>query len=163
VNTPNEHERLHINWRVVGRAALSGLVLIIPIVVITEILDATIDNFGSSHWLVLPFILILFAYAAAGYAGARLEPTAPFTHGMLAAIGSFAAWLVIRVLARVVRGANIGFGLQAVFANALFAAGLGLFGAVVAGRAPELLHENESPPPRRPQPRPNDGPDAAAQ
>jgi hypothetical protein len=160
VNTPNENAGLHIDWRVVGRAALSGLVLIIPIVALTEILGATIDNFNNSHWLVLPFLLILFAFAAAGYAGGRLEPTAPYTHGMLAALGSFAAWLVIRVVARLVRGASIGLSVQAVFATALFAAGLGLFGAVIAGRAPALLHENETPPPS-PRAR-NDGPDAAA-
>jgi hypothetical protein len=159
VNAPNDNQRLHIDWRIVARAALSGLVLIIPIVVLTEILGATIDNFNSSHWLVLPFLLILFAFAAAGYAGGRLEPTAPYTHGMLAALGSFAAWLVIRVVARLVRGASIGLSFQAVFATALFAAGLGLFGAVIAGRAPDLLHEND-PPPRRAH---NDGPDAAPQ
>ena len=159
MNVPNDNAGLHIDWRIVARAALSGLVLIIPIVALTEILDATIDDFNNSHWLVLPFILILFAFAAAGYAGGRLEPTAPYTHGMLAALGSFAAWLVIRVFARLIRGANVGLSVQSVFATALFAAGLGLFGAVIAGRAPELLHEND-PPPRRAH---RDGPDAAAQ
>jgi hypothetical protein len=139
-------DRLHVDWRVVVRAALSGLVLIVPIVIITEILDATIDNFSGSLWLVLPFLLILFAYAAAGYAGGRLEPSAPFTHGILASLGAFGMWLVIRVLARVVRGAHLGFGWRAVFTNALFAAGLGLFGAAIAARAPALLHENDPPP-----------------
>ena len=139
-------DRLHVDWRIVGRAALSGLSLIIPVVIIAEILDATIDNFSDSHWVILPFLLILFAYAAAGYAGGRLAPWAPYTHGILASLGAFAAWLVIRVGERLVRGDHIGFGPRAVMTNAMFAAGLGLFGAAVSGRAPELLHETRDDP-----------------
>jgi hypothetical protein len=146
VTTPEEeHRGLQISWSTVGRAALSGLVLIVPVVIITEVLDATIDNFSSSRWVFLPFLLILFAYASAGYAGGRLAPWAPYTHGILASLGSFLAWLVIRVVERLVRGDHIGFGPRAVVTNAMFAAGLGLFGAAMAGRAPELLHENDPP------------------
>jgi hypothetical protein len=145
VTTPSDtpDDRLHVNWRIVARAALSGLVLIVPIVIITEILDSMIDNFSDSRWLFIPFLLILFAYAAAGYAGGRLAPEAPYTHGILASLGAFVAWLVIRVGERLVRGEHIGFGPRAVMTNAMFAAGLGLFGAAIAGRAPDLLEERE--------------------
>ena len=132
-------DRVHVDWAVVARGALSGLVLIIPIVIITEILDANVDNFSGSRWVALPFVLILFAYAAAGYAGARLAPQAPYTHGILASLGSLLTWLLIRVVERLVRGAAIGFGPRAVFTHVMFAAGLGLFGAAVAGRAPDVL------------------------
>jgi hypothetical protein len=137
---PDESQQgLNIDWRIVGRAALSGLVLIIPVVIVTAILEATIDDFSASKWQVLPFLLILFAYAAAGYAGGRLGPWAPYAHGILAALGSFAIWCVFRVLERVVRGAHIGFGPRAVMTNAMFAAGLGLFGAAIAGKATDVL------------------------
>jgi hypothetical protein len=150
---PNdEPERWYVGWRVVVRAALSGLSLIIPIVIITEILDATIDDFSDSWWVFIPFALILFAYAASGYAGGRLAPWAPYTHGILASLGAFATWLVIRVVERLVRGEHIGFGPRAVMTNAMFAAGLGLFGAAIAGRAPALLHEtgDDNRPPAEP-------------
>jgi hypothetical protein len=137
-NEPADHG-LHIDWRVVVRAALSGLVLIIPIVIITEILDANVSNFSGSRWVFFPFLLILFAYAAAGYAGGRLAPWAPYTHGILAALGSFATWLLFRVVERLIRGAHIGFGPRAVMTNAMFAAGLGLFGAAIAGKASDIL------------------------
>ncbi|MCU1426727.1 MAG: hypothetical protein JWL83_727 [Actinomycetia bacterium] len=148
MTTPNADDGgLRVNWATVVRAALSGLVIIIPIVIFTEILDANVDNFSSSRWVFLPFVLILFAYAAAGYAGGRLAPWAPYTHGILASLGSFLTWLLFRVVERLVRGAHIGFGPRAVMTNAMFAAGLGLFGAAIAGRAPELLREDRDPPP----------------
>ena len=117
VPEPASEGGLHIDWRVVGRATLSGLSLIVPIVIITEILDATIDNFSDSWWVFFPFLLILFAYAASGYAGGRLAPWAPYTHGILAALGAFGSWLVIRVVERLVRGEHIGFGPRAVMTN----------------------------------------------
>jgi|SoiMethySBSTD1v2_1073268.scaffolds.fasta_scaffold2355527_1 hypothetical protein len=145
---------LHIDWRVVGRATLSGLSLIVPIVIITEILDATIDDFSDSWWVFFPFLLILFAYAASGYAGGRLAPWAPYTHGILASLGAFGSWLLIRVVERLVRGEHIGFGPRAVMTNAMFAAGLGLFGAAISGRAPEMLDQRRDgaggPPPSEP-------------
>jgi hypothetical protein len=143
VTTPNEARRdgLHVDWRVVVRGALSGLSLIIPIVIVIEVLDAKIHNFDSSGWVVLGFLLILFAFAAAGYAGGRLGPSAPNTHGILSALGALAVTLVVRVVERLARGQHLGFGWRSAIADAMFAAGLGLFGAAVAGRAPDLLHE----------------------
>jgi hypothetical protein len=129
-------DRLHVDARAIARAIASGLSLIIPVVIITEVLDATVEGFDGSWWVFLPFMLILFAYAAAGYAGGRLAPWAPYTHGILAALGAFGTWLVIRVVERLVRGEDIGFGPRAVMTNAMFAAGLGLFGAAIASRAP---------------------------
>jgi hypothetical protein len=148
VTTPSDagEQGLHVDWRVVVRGALSGLSLIIPIVIISEILDANIANFSDSWWVFLPFALILFAYAASGYAGGRLGPWAPYTHGILASLGAFATWLAFRVGERLVRGEHIGFGPRAVMTNAMFAAGLGLFGAAISGRAPELLHETRDQP-----------------
>jgi hypothetical protein len=146
VTTPSHDDGgLHINWATVGRAALSGLVLIIPVVIVTEILDANVNNFSGSRWQVFPFLLVLFAFASAGYAGGRLAPWAPFTHGILASMSSFFIYLAIRVVERVARSAHIGFGPRAVLTDAMFAAGLGLFGAAIAGRAPDLLHENDPP------------------
>jgi hypothetical protein len=136
---------LRIDWRNVGRGVLSGLSLIVPIVIITEVLDESVDDFSDSWWVFLPFLAILFAYAAAGYAGGRLSPWAPYAHGILAALGAFGAWVVIRVLERTVRGEEIGFGPRAVVTNAMFAAGLGLLGAALSSRAPAA-----SPPPDEP-------------
>jgi hypothetical protein len=132
---------LHIDWRVVVRAAVAGLSLIIPVVIIAEILDATIDDFSDSNWIFIPFVLILFAYAAAGYAGGRLAPDAPFTHGILAALGAFGTWLVFRVLERLARGEPLEIGPRGILTNAMFAAGLAVFGAAVSNRAPDMLGE----------------------
>jgi hypothetical protein len=143
VSTPSDEKRdgLRVDWRVVARGALSGLSLIIPIVIVIEVLDATIDNFDTSAWVVVGFLFILFAFAAAGYAGGRLGPSAPYTHGILSALGALGVTLVVRVVERLARGEHLGFGWRSAIADAMFAAGLGLFGAAVAGRAPALLHE----------------------
>jgi hypothetical protein len=137
--------RLRIDWPNVGRGVLSGLSLIVPIVIVTEVLDETVDDFSDSWWVVLPFLAILFAYAASGYAGGRLAPWAPYAHGILAALGAFGAWLVIRVVERLVRGEEIGFGPRAVLTNAMFAAGLGLLGAAVSGRAAAIAGTPDEP------------------
>jgi hypothetical protein len=133
--------RAAVDWRAVARGALSGLSLIIPIVVVTEVLDANVDDFSDSTWVFVPFVLILFAYAASGYAGGRLGSWAPYTHGILASMAALAAWLLFRVVERLARGEDIGFGPRELLTNAMFAAGLGLFGAAIAARAPAPLDE----------------------
>jgi hypothetical protein len=151
VTTPEEGG-LHIDWGVVLRGTMAGLSLIIPIVVIIEVLDAVIDDFDSSGWVVFGFLLILFAFAAAGYAGGKLGAWAPYTHGILSALGALGVTLLFRVVERLARGKELGFGWRSAIADAMFAAGLGLFGAAIAGRAPRLLEERErrNHPERRP-------------
>ena len=148
MSTPHDasDDRLRFDWRVVVRGALSGLSLLAPIVILIEVLDANIDNFDNSAWLVLAFAFVLFAFAAAGYAGGRLGPWAPYTHGILSALSSLAVVLTFRVVERLARGADLGFGWRSAIADAMFAAGLGLFGAAISGRAPELLHEHRDQP-----------------
>jgi hypothetical protein len=143
---------LHIDWRVVARGTMAGLSLIVPIVIVIEVLDAVIDDFDSSGWLVFAFLLILFAFGAAGYAGGKLGPWAPYTHGILSALGALGITLLFRVIERLARGKDLGFGWRSAIADAMFAAGLGLFGAAIAGRAPQLLEERErrNHPDRRP-------------
>jgi hypothetical protein len=142
--SPADHaDGLHVDWRVVARAAAAGLSLIIPIVIITEILDASIDDFSDSRWLFIPFLFILFAYAATGYAGGRLAPDAPYTHGILASLGAFGTWLVIRVVERLVRGEHIGVGPRGIVTNAMFAAGLAVFGAAISLRATDVLEKRD--------------------
>ena len=139
-----------VDWRVVVRAAFTGLSIIVPVVIITEVLDAQIDDFADSRWLFFPFALILFAYAAAGYAGGKLGRLAPYTHGILAALTALGTWLAIRGAERLVRGKEFGFGPRDILTNAMFAAGFGLFGAAVASRAPQAQTADQEPSPDEP-------------
>ena len=118
---------------------------------------------GYGGWLFVAFVVILYAYAMAGYGAARSRPDAPLADGMLAGFGAFAIWLLVRLAVPLVRGDRLGFGIVAVVTNALFAIALGVLGGIfavrVVDRRPQLAAEGPSEPagagPRRPVPAPS--------
>jgi hypothetical protein len=116
------------------RGALVGLSMIVPISIIVEILDRTVDDLDGSGWMVLAFLLVLGAYIVCGRIAGGLAPEAPLSHGALAALISFSGWLIVRVAIPLVQGDNLGFGLRAVFTNAMFACAFGLLGGALSMR-----------------------------
>ena len=87
-----------VRWPAVIRGALLGLALVIPITIVGAILDRSMDNFDNSGWRVLLALLIALTFVPAGAYAARLAPTGPLTKGALAGVGTFVAWLPLRVL-----------------------------------------------------------------
>ncbi|MFW2383711.1 MAG: hypothetical protein ACN4GZ_18315 [Acidimicrobiales bacterium] len=116
-----------VDWNVVRTAALSGLVLLVPL----TLLSLWVIDDGSSSYAKLGFFgLTMFGFAAAGYGGGKLAPMAPMTHGALGAAGTWAIIQAFGVVRRLISGEEInviGYPLQA-----MIAAGCGVFGAVFA-------------------------------
>ena len=99
--------------------------LIVPISLIVALAESRRKRSGNGGWVLVAFVAILYGYATAGYGAARTRPEAPLSHGMLAGLGAFLVWLLVRLAVPLVRGEHLGFGVVAVVTNALFAVALG--------------------------------------
>jgi len=135
-------EQRRVDRGAIGRGALIGAGLILVISIAGAVIDRAVDDFDDSGWPVTIFLAILVAYAIAGWWAGRAAPASPLTIGALAALGAFAAWVPIRILIWAVRDDSKGlfsgddavFTIGGVFANLVFAATLGMVGALVAAR-----------------------------
>jgi hypothetical protein len=125
--------RLEIDLSALRRGIVGGLVLIVPISLVVALLSHG-KRTGYGGWLFVAFLAILYAYATAGYGAARSRPDTPLAHGMLAGLGAFLVWLLVRLAVPLGRGEHIGFGVVAVVSNAMFAVALGALGGLLAAR-----------------------------
>jgi hypothetical protein len=131
-----------LDRRAVARGAAVGTVLIVIITIAGAIIDRSVDDFDDTGWPVTIFLAILVAYAVAGLWAGRVTTMGPLTTGALAGLGAFAVWVPIRILIWAVRDDSRGlfsgddavFSLGGVFANLVFAATLGMVGALVGVR-----------------------------
>lgn len=124
----------------VGRGALVGTALLVPVVTVTAFL---VDRSGEgvSPWRIPLFFGVLAAFGLGGFVAARAVPASRFTAGILAGLGAFALWLPLRALTWWIRddGRGLVTGADAVLAPgqvltaALFAATLGLVGGILGG------------------------------
>ena len=144
-----------VDTRAVARGALAGTALILVISVAGALIDRAMDDFDDSAWPVTIFLVILVAFAfAGGWAARAAAARSPLTTGALAGLGAFVAWIPIRVLIWLARDDSKGlftgddpvFTLGGIFANIVFAAALGMLGALLATRrAPRSLSEGPNP------------------
>ncbi|HEY5012829.1 MAG TPA: hypothetical protein VIK61_09015 [Acidimicrobiia bacterium] len=130
---PDRNARFEIDVTALRRGIVGGLVLIVPISLIVALVSHGRHN-GYGGWAFVAFVAILYAYATAGYGAARTRPDAPLAHGMLAGLGAFVVWLLVRLAVPLVRGDHIGFGVVEVVTNALFAVAFGALGGLFAAR-----------------------------
>jgi hypothetical protein len=126
--------RLEIDLTALRRGIVGGLVLIVPISLIIALVNHGDRRTTYGGWSFVAFVAILYAYATAGYGAARSRPDAPLAHGMLAGLGAFIVWLLVRLAVPLARGDRLGFGVVAVMTNALFAVALGALGGLLAAR-----------------------------
>jgi hypothetical protein len=138
VNEPGEstqppNARLVIDLTALRRGIVGGLVVIVPVSLAVALVSHHRRS-GYGGWLFVAFVAILYAYATAGYGAARTRPDAPLAHGMLAGLGAFLVWLLVRLAVPLARGDRLGFGIVAVATNALFAVALGALGGLLAAR-----------------------------
>lgn len=136
---------------VVGSAVAVGAAVGLLVVALTAAARAVLDRVDpdlGDQGIALPlFVVLLVGYGAAGWIAQRRAeaagvPDAPLTHGSLAGLGAFVAWIPIRVLIWVARGEDRGLltGDDAalppgqVFGALVIAAGIGLLGAFLASR-----------------------------
>ncbi len=118
-----------VRGRPLLRAIAVGLAIVVPVSAGVVALDRNVDDFDTSVWMWLPVVAIVAAYVAAGVVAGRGAPHAPLLHGAVAAVGTFAGWLAVRVAVPLAQGDDLGFGLRTVLVNALLAVGFGMLGA----------------------------------
>ena len=131
--TQPPNARVVIDLTALRRGIVAGLVVIVPVSLVVALVSHD-RRTGYGGWLFVAFVAILYGYATAGYGAARTRPEAPLAHGMLAGLGAFAVWLLVRSVVPLARGDHLGFGIVAVFTNALFAVALGALGGLFAAR-----------------------------
>jgi hypothetical protein len=129
----NEQSRFVVDITALRRGIVGGLVVIAPVSVVVALVSHH-RRTGYGGWLFVAFVAILYGYATAGYGAARTRPDLPLAHGMLAGLGAFVVWLLVRLAVPLARGDRLGFGIVAVVTNALFAVALGAFGGLLAAR-----------------------------
>jgi hypothetical protein len=131
-----------IDRHAVARGAAVGLLLFVPIAAIRAVIDDNISDFDHSAWSPLFAVLLLAVYLIAGYVGGREAEDAPYSNGMVAAIGAFVLWIPIRIVIWALRDTGRGlltgtepvFTVPAVFTQLVLAAALGALGGWLAGR-----------------------------
>jgi hypothetical protein len=131
-----------IDRHAVARGAAVGLLLFVPIAALRAVIDDNISDFDHSGWAPVFALLLLAVYLIAGYVGGREAQDAPYSNGMVAAIGAFVLWIPIRIVIWALRdsgqglftGASPVFTVPAVFTQLVLAAALGAVGGWIAGR-----------------------------
>jgi hypothetical protein len=130
---------VEIDRRALTRGALWGLAVIAPVSIGVEVLDA-VDVLSKGPVVFIPVVAILAAFFLAGFKAARAAPASPYTHGALAGLASFTAWLTMRMATHLVLGERL-LGkeddttliiLLTVTAAALLSLSGGILGALVA-------------------------------
>ena len=97
---------VEIDRRALTRGALFGLAVIAPVSIGVEVLDA-VDVLSRGAVVFIPFVAILGAFVLAGYQAARAARRSPYTHGALAGLASFTAWLTLRMGTHLVLGERL--------------------------------------------------------
>ena len=97
---------VEIDRRALTRGALYGLAVIAPVSIGVEVLDA-VDVLGKGPVVFIPALAIFGAFFFAGFQAARTARTSPYTHGALAGLASFMAWLTLRMATHLVLGERL--------------------------------------------------------
>jgi hypothetical protein len=97
---------VEIDRKALTRGALFGLAVIAPVSIGVEVLDA-VDVLSKGAVVFIPFVAILAAFVLAGYQAARTARGSPYTHGALAGLAAFMAWLTLRMGTHLVLGERL--------------------------------------------------------
>ncbi len=96
--------------------------------------DRKVDDFTGTMWVYVVWGALLFSYALAGYGAGRTRPEMPLTHGILAGIGTFVAWIALRAVIVVVRDVGHPLAWRPIATNLLIGSAFGMFGSMFATR-----------------------------
>jgi hypothetical protein len=97
---------VELDRRALTRGTLYGLAVIAPISIGVELLDA-VDVLSRGVVVFIPAVAILGAFFLAGFQAARAARSSPYTHGALAGLAAFTAWLTLRMGTHVVLGEQL--------------------------------------------------------
>ena len=132
-----------IDGRAIGRGALAGLLLLVPLSALFVIIDRSVSDFDGSAWVPVFALALFVTYAIAGAVAGRRTPDAPLSNGLLAGVGALVLWLPLRVLIWAVRtesqglfsGSDPVFTVGQIFGQVVFAAVFGLIGGILGARS----------------------------
>jgi hypothetical protein len=97
---------VEIDRRALTRGALYGLAVIAPVSIGVELLDA-VDVLSRGPVVFIPAVAILGAFFLAGFQAAKAARGSPYTHGALAGLASFTAWLTLRMATHLALGERL--------------------------------------------------------
>ena len=97
---------VEIDRKALTRGALYGLAVIAPVSIGVEVLDA-VDVLSRGPVVFIPAVAILVAFCLAGFQAGRVARSSPYTHGALAGLASFTAWLTLRMATHLVLGERL--------------------------------------------------------
>jgi hypothetical protein len=146
---PTPVNRSTVAWGPALRGALVGLCVLVAVSIVEAILDRNTTNFSDSSWIFPLFVAILVGYAVGGYVAGRAVPDSPMTNGLLAGVFAFVLWIPVRILIWVARDENRGLFTGhspairpgQLVGHIVIAAGLGLLGGWLGGRAAQRVHD----------------------
>jgi hypothetical protein len=98
--------QVELDRRALTRGALYGLAVIAPVSIGVEILDA-VDVLARGPVVFIPFLAVLGAFFLAGYQAGKAARGAPYTHGALAGLAAFTAWLTLRMATHLALGERL--------------------------------------------------------
>jgi len=141
--TPAAPKSAGIAWGPVLRGAMVGLCVLVVASVVEAILDRNMDNFKDSGWIYPLFVVVLVGYALSGYVTGRAVPDSPLTNGTLAGLFAFVLWIPVRIVIWLARDERKGLFTGhspairpgQILGHLVIAAGLGLLGGWLGGRA----------------------------
>ncbi len=116
-----------IDWVVIKSAALAGLFVLVPAIVV---LTLVLDESSASIWIYIFGLILVFGFMTAGYGAGRIRNDTPMIHGAIAGVACYATIQLFGVVSRLIRGESIN-PWQYPFL-ALFSAALGASGALFA-------------------------------
>jgi hypothetical protein len=97
---------VELDRRALTRGTLYGLAVIAPVSIGVEVLDA-LDLLARGLVVFIPALAILGAFVLAGSQAAKAARGSPYTHGALAGLASFTAWLTLRMATHLVLGERL--------------------------------------------------------
>ncbi len=115
-----------VNWTVIRNSALVGLLIILPVALISSLLVNDAPTWSA--WLFL--IVTIIGFMAAGWTAGRSRSDTPILHGSIAAAVTYVIAQLVGVVARLM--ADEAVNLVAIALSAVLAAACGVGGALLA-------------------------------
>ena len=131
-----------IDPHAVARGAAIGLLLFVPLSAIRVVIDQNVSDFDHSGWAPAFAVALFAVYVVAGVVAGRAALDAPYSNGIVAAVGAFVLWIPIRILIWAIRdtgqalfgGADPVFTPARILGQIVFAAAFGIIGGWLASR-----------------------------
>lgn len=131
---PLPDARIVIELRSLRAGVSAGLFGVLIVAIGYAIGDRRVDDLTGTAWVYVLMAGLIFSYALAGYGAGRLRPAMPLTHGILAGLGTFAGWMVLRAAIVWVRDSGHPVAWNQVATNLLLGSAFGMFGSMFASR-----------------------------